>query len=310
MPRGGADLIPGERSGAIAFGSHLPLDRLNAGERAAVVDRFRGLVYRIYRDFGRDLPWRRTCDPYEILVSEVMLQQTQVGRVAQKYPEFLRAFPSFHDLYEAPLSDVLKVWQGMGYTRRAVALKRIAERVIRDYDGRLPRSPEHLQTFPGIGAATAGAICAYAYNLPTVFIETNIRRVFIHTFFGEHETVSDKQILPLVEETLDHSQPRVWYYALTDYGAALGRRLENPNRKSAGYRRQGRFEGSKRQIRSTIVRELLARGSLTLVEIDLLCSGTPFEGGSILRELQRDGLVQPLGDQWCVAFTPDSAGTV
>ncbi|OQB39750.1 MAG: A/G-specific adenine glycosylase [Candidatus Latescibacteria bacterium ADurb.Bin168] len=310
MPRGGSDLTPGEKSGAIAFGSRLSLDRLDSGKRAAAVDGFRGLVYRAYRDFGRDLPWRHTRDPYEILVSEVMLQQTQVGRVAQKYHEFLRAFPVFRDLYEAPLSDVLTVWQGMGYTRRAVALKRIAERVIRDCDGRLPRSPEHLQTFPGIGTATAGAICAYAYNLPTLFIETNIRRVFIHTFFGEHETVSDRQILPLVEETLDHTQPRIWYYALTDYGAALGRRLENPNRKSAGYHRQGPFEGSKRQIRSTIVRALLARGALTLGEIELLCSGTTFGADTILRELQRDGLVQPVGDQWCVAFTPGSSGTV
>jgi len=165
------------------------------------------------------MPWRETSDPYRILVSEIMLQQTQVQRVETKYKEFIAAFPAFPSLARAPLREVLRVWQGMGYNRRAIALRKIAQRVVAEYDGGLPDSVATLRTFPGIGAATAGAIVAFAFNKPTVFLETNSRRVFLHVFFAGRQRVKDSDILPLVETTLDREKPRQWYYALMDYGA-------------------------------------------------------------------------------------------
>ena len=179
---------------------------------------FRDLILAHYRAHGRDLPWRQTTDPYRILVSEIMLQQTQVERVAVKYREFLERFPDFESLAHAPKSEVLLAWQGLGYNRRAIALQGAAQRVIEEYGGRLPADVETLATFPGIGKATAAAICAYAFNMPVVYIETNIRRIFIHFFFQDREGVRDDEILPLVERALDRENPREWYSALMEYG--------------------------------------------------------------------------------------------
>ncbi|HSQ93670.1 MAG TPA: A/G-specific adenine glycosylase, partial [Methanoregula sp.] len=175
------------------------------------VRKFRDLVLTHYRCHGRDLAWRRTTDPYHILVSEIMLQQTQVERVSRKYPEFIAAFPDFPTLAEAPLSDVLGIWQGMGYNRRAIALQKCARRVVEEFGGTLPQDPDILATFPGIGKATAASICAFAFNRPVVFIETNIRTVFIHYFFKDTNPVHDTAILPLVKKTVDRKNPRVWY---------------------------------------------------------------------------------------------------
>ena len=172
--------------------------------------RFRRRLYRFFHDQGRQLPWRATTDPYHILVSEIMLQQTQVERVALKYDPFLQAFPDVWSLARAPLRDIMAAWQGLGYNRRALALQRIARRLTVDFDGRLPDSVDTLCTFPGIGEATAGALAAFAFNQPVVFIETNIRRVFIHCFFPGQSRVRDREILPLVDQTLDRLQPRPW----------------------------------------------------------------------------------------------------
>jgi A/G-specific adenine glycosylase len=177
--------------------------------------------------------WRHSDDPYRILVSEIMLQQTQVERVAVKYPTFIAAFPDAATLARAPQSAVIAAWQGMGYNRRAIALKKCAEKITDEYGGTVPRDPDVLATFPGIGPATASSICAFAFNLPVVFIETNIRRVFIHSFFPDKEIVTDQEILPLVERALDREQPRVWYWALMDLGTELKKQMPNPNRKSA-----------------------------------------------------------------------------
>jgi A/G-specific adenine glycosylase len=186
-----------------------------------------------------------------------MLQQTQVERVSVKYPAFIDAFPDFPSLAGAPLSDLLAVWQGMGYNRRAISLQKCARRVVDEYDGSLPQDPDVLATFPGIGRATAASICAFAFNMPVVFIETNIRRVFIHFFFSEDETVRDADILPLVTRALYRNDPRTWYGALMDYGSALKKTVPNPNRRSTQYARQSAFEGSDRKIRGTIIRTLL-----------------------------------------------------
>jgi A/G-specific adenine glycosylase len=221
------------------------------------IRRFQQRIYDHYRKNGRVLPWRRTHDPYKILLSELMLQQTQVKRVFEKYKEFLRRFPTIQSVARAPLRAIFEQWQGLGYNRRALALKKLAVIIVDRYGGRIPREIEVLKALPGVGAATAGAVCAFALDKPVVFIETNIRSVFIHFFFRDRGEVKDSEIFPLVEQTLDAKRPRDWYYALMDYGASLKEKLPNPGRRSAHYTRQSPFEGSLRQVRGMILRTLV-----------------------------------------------------
>jgi A/G-specific adenine glycosylase len=221
------------------------------------ISEFRELVYAHYRQMGRhDLPWRKTKDPYRILVSEMMLQQTQVPRVLERYGPFLDEFPDILSLSRAPLRRVLRSWSGLGYNRRALMLRRAALETVHRFGGRLPRDFESLITLPGIGRATAGAVCAFAFGEAHPFIETNIRTVFIHHFFPSEEGVPDSRILPIVDKTLDRGDPRSWYYALMDYGVGLKKRYPNPSRKSAHHAKQSAFEGSDRQARGRIVKAL------------------------------------------------------
>ena len=237
----------------------------------AAVNRFRARVYAQYRRHYRELEWRTTRDPYAILVSEVMLQQTQVARVMRYYPRFLARFPDPATLARAPLRAVLEQWSGLGYNRRAQALQGAAQVLVRDHGGGVPADRAALQRLPGIGPATAGALLAFAFEQPVVFIETNIRRVFLDRFFPRATTVPDRALLPLVARTLDRAHPRRWYYALMDYGAALGRRGPNPNRRSAHYTRQSPFAGSTRQLRGLVVRLLTARRCLHYDELRARC---------------------------------------
>ncbi len=215
------------------------------------------MIWDFYHAYGRDLAWRRNPSPYVVAVTEIMLQQTQVERVKKKYPEWMAQFPDFKWLAEAPLPVLLNAWQGMGYNRRAIALQKIAQKVMQEYNGQLPKDPEILVTFPGIGKATAGSIAAFAYQVPATFIETNIRRVYIDYFFKDHEQVDDKDIAELVAATVDMHNPREWYYALMDYGATLPKTKVNPNRKSKSYRVQSKFEGSNRQLRGRVIAYML-----------------------------------------------------
>jgi A/G-specific adenine glycosylase len=252
---------------------------------------FRRTVYAHFRRHRRDLPWRRTEDPFHILVSEVMLQQTQVPRVLEKYAAFIEAFHDAGTLARTPLHRVMKLWQGLGYNRRAAALKRAALLIVNDCGGVVPRSEETLVSVPGIGRATACAIRAFAFNEPVVFIETNIRAVFIHHFFRGGETVSDDRILPLVTATLDRRNPRRWYSALMDYGSALKKTGVNPSRRSSHYRRQSPFEGSNRQVRGAVVKALVKKRGIEERE---LVKETGFATALVRRNLdamEREGLV-------------------
>jgi A/G-specific adenine glycosylase len=213
------------------------------------------------------MPWRDCDDPYKVLVSEIMLQQTQVPRVLIKYPEFISQFPTFESLANASLKEVIATWQGMGYNRRAKYLKLIAEQIISEYGGKLPDNPIILDSLPGIGPGTAGSLAVFAYNKPAVFIETNIRRVFIHFFFQDQEDIDDKQIYPLVEQSLSGQDPRQWYYALMDYGVHLKKLHKNPSRRSVHHAKQSKFQGSDRQIRGEILRLLLQNPSLTTTKL-------------------------------------------
>jgi A/G-specific adenine glycosylase len=253
---------------------------------------FQKTIYDYYRKAGRDLPWRRTDNPYHILVSEIMLQQTQVERVLEKYAYFVGLFGGFPELARAELKDVLKAWQGLGYNRRALMLRDLAGIVVERYHGALPTTEGELLELPGIGKATAGSIRAFAFNMPSVFIETNIRRAFIHHFFQYSAKVRDVEILPLVEETLDRHNPRTWYYALMDYGSMLKKEIENPNRRSAHYQKQPPFERSDRKIRGEILRILLCGRYVSDKEV---CATIGADGERIRRillQLEKEGLVR------------------
>lgn len=251
---------------------------------------FQKEIYSYYKRYGRNLSWRRTRDPYKILVSEVMLQQTQVKRVVPKYREFIKTFPNFQTLLRSSLRKILKAWNGLGYNRRALYLRRIAQIIVRDYGGKLPRDIDRLQELPGIGRATASSILAFAYNQPVVFVETNIRSVFIHFFFKKRKRVRDSEILKLVEKTLDNKNPREWYWALMDYGSMLKKEFPNPSQKSAHHMRQSPFKGSDRQIRGAIVR-LLVRSSLSEHSILEKVDANSKRVKHIFNQLQQEGFV-------------------
>jgi len=221
-----------------------------------VIALFQNIIYSHYRDNKRDFLWRKSHDPYHVLVSEFMLQQTQTSRVEQKFSEFITRFPHFNDLASASFKEVLSAWQGLGYNRRALMLHHLAKKVVHDYKGILPKTKEALITLPGIGEYTAGAICAFAYNMPVTLIETNVRTVFLHFFFRNSRGVRDAELLLLIEKTADRNNSREWYNALMDYGVMLKQSMPNPSRRSKHHATQSRFEGSDRQVRGKILREL------------------------------------------------------
>jgi A/G-specific adenine glycosylase len=258
-------------------------------ERIAAFQK-RVLIY--YRRNARNLPWRTTTDPYCIMVSEIMLQQTQVDRVIPKYENFITRFPDVKSLAASSLKDVLSMWQGLGYNRRAQNLHNSARIIMGDHGGHMPETREVLMTLPGIGANTAAALSVYAYNQPCVFIETNIRAVYIHSFFSEADAVSDKQLEPCIEATLYRRNPRRWYNALMDYGVYLKKLHGNPARKSRHHTVQSRFEGSDRQIRGMIIKLLGKTDALSMRELVRSIGKEPERVQPIAEQLVREELVK------------------
>ncbi len=210
----------------------------------------------------------------------------------QYYPKFLKTFPDWQTLAGASPGKILGIWQGLGYNRRALHLQKTAGEVIKKYDGKIPKNPDELAKLPGIGKATAGAILAYAYNIPLPYIETNVRRTFIHWFFRKKKEVDDRDILPFVEQTIDRRNPREWYWALMDYGTMLGSlKKENPNRKSKHYARQLRFEGSTRQTRGQVLK-LLLKFPLTLHQLSRKTNQPQTILRPLLASLSREGFLE------------------
>lgn len=265
-----------------------------------VIEAFRQAIYERYDATPRPMPWRETRDPYHILVSEVMLQQTQVERVKNKYASFLDTFPTLADLAAAPLEQVLRTWQGLGYNRRAIALKRCAEEIISRYNGRFPETISELETLPGIGPYTARAVGAFAFGVAEALIETNIRTVFIHYFFQGTDKIHDRQIMPLVAATLDHDNPREWYYALMDYGMLLKQLHPNPNRRSSHHVRQSPFRGSNRELRSRILRVILEQPGITARHLADLLSADEAVVAMNLGALLREGFTEQRGEGFVV----------
>ena len=255
------------------------------------IESFRRTVCDYYRRSRRTMPWRETADPYSVLVSELMLQQTQSERVIPRYEAFLQQFPTVQALASASLQDVLAAWQGLGYNRRGKYLHDAARRVVSEFGGRVPSDLRELRSLPGVGPYTAGAVAAFAYSEPVVFIETNIRRAFLQVFFGGRTGVTDRQILPLVSATVDCRDPRNWYYALMDYGAHLSRLYGNANRRSAHYTVQSRFAGSVRQVRGGIVRALTRNGATAIEDLERQVAPGDERFAAALESLERDGMV-------------------
>lgn len=302
-----------ERSGKTRdSGSHANLE-FSAAELAI----FSAHVFKQGAQLYRDLPWRRTQDPYAIWISEVMLQQTQVARVEGRWQRWLERFPTLEALAAASRADVLDEWQGMGYNRRALALWQAANE-ISQVGGRFPTTAQELVQLPSIGPATAAGICAFAYNQHGVYLETNVRTVFLHELFPNELQVKDTRLVPLVdatcpasaqEPTVFEGSPRQWYYALLDYGAYLKKTVPNPSRRSAGHVKQSKFEGSHRQKRAELLRLILAHEEGASFE-ELTRELNVFEQAAardalepayvaaLLEELQKDGFCYKKDNLW------------
>ena len=268
---------------------------------SAEVRAFRKKVYDHYHaQWPRPALAQERVNPYRVLVSEIMLQQTQVERVIEKYKEFLAAFPDFAALAKAPLPKLLSLWSGLGYNRRALALKALAQKVVEEHKGRLPSDRELLLALPGIGNYTAGAVMAFAFNKPVVFMDTNIRRVYIHEFFQDQEGVHDDELIPLVERTMDPADPRTWYNALMDYGTMLKQQHANPNRRSAHYTRQSPFENSNRQVRGRILKVLVAGAPLTALQIVKKVAMDAERVKDNLVQMEKEGFIRKKGRSFVI----------
>lgn len=256
---------------------------------------FRDIVWLHYRQAAREMPWRGTPSPYKVLVSELMLQQTQVTRVIPKFDAFMYTCEDFASLAAQPLSTILQLWSGLGYNRRAKFLHQTAQVVMREHNGELPSTRAALVKLPGIGENTAGAILAYAFNQPVTFVETNVRTVLFHHFFPEtHEGVSDKVLRDLAEQVLDTEHPREWHWALMDYGAFLKKTAGGRLQTSRHYKKQTPLKGSLREMRGQILKRLAAE---PLTEIELHRS---FEGDArfelALSALISEGFIEKRGE--------------
>ncbi|MDR2611071.1 MAG: hypothetical protein LBC58_06400 [Clostridiales Family XIII bacterium] len=268
-------------------------------------DRFIDTVLAQGAERYRDFAWRRTADPYAILVSEIMLQQTQTARVERYFEEWMRRFPTACALARARVAEVLAAWAGLGYNRRALALKRAAEQVCAEYAGVLPDSGEALLSLPGIGPATAAALLAFAYDKPAVYLETNVRSVLLHEFFPQAKGVTDKELRVLLSGITERVSvlgisARVWNYALLDYGAYLKKALPNPGRRSKHHSRQSAYEGSRRQKRARLLEAVLAAPNQTT---EALARSLGYDFAlteSILSDLAAEGFLRRDGDTWSV----------
>ncbi len=279
------------------------------------LDRIERVVTERGVELYRDLPWRRTYDPYAVWLSEAMLQQTQVVRVIDYWTRWLEEFPTPDALAAADLTRVLELWKGLGYNRRALALKSAADIISRDHGGAVPHDRESLLALPGIGPATAAGIRVFAFSEKDVYFETNVRTVFLHELFPEGEDIPDRALMPAVEElALRTEDPRAWNWALLDYGSYLKRTLPNPSRRSKHHTRQSKFEGSHRQRRSWVLSYMVEAGEARLPEVaalleekldtlgDEVSKPEPTEAAeAILAELAGEGFLEVDESVWRVS---------
>ncbi len=228
---------------------------------------FQELVWQKGRELYRDMPWRCDTRPYYVLVSELMLQQTQVARVIPKFQAFIERFPDEYALAQASLADVLRLWQGLGYNRRARFLHEAVRIIVNEYQGVFPSDEAGLISLPGVGKNTAGAVRAYSFNQPSIFIETNVRTVYFHHFFQNQENISDKELYGMVARTMDVEHPREWYWALMDYGSWLKAQGISNISRSTHYTKQSPLRGSLRETRGVILRQLVGSEAVLIEDL-------------------------------------------
>ena len=251
-----------------------------------------------YAENRRDLPWRHTTDPYAVLVSEIMLQQTQVPRVVPRFGEWLEAWPDLESLAAAPLADVLLRWQGLGYNIRARRLQECARAVAADgHRAELPRSLDGLRALPGIGPYTAHAVLIFAHNEDLAAVDANVRRVLTHEL-DLPEDLGARDLQTVAAAVLPPGRSRDWHNALMDYGSLV---LTARATGIAPRSRQGAFEGSRRQKRARLLRRLLGHGPQSLEELAVALGLSAEETGDLVARLRRDGLVTEVGGRVAVA---------
>jgi len=265
-------------------------------------------LLRWYRPRRKAYPWRGVRDPYAVLVSEVMLQQTQAPRVAPVYAAFLERFPTVEGLASAPRAEVVRAWGGLGYNRRAVALSEAARAMVRDHAGRVPPAPEALVRLPGVGPYTAAAVASLAFGVPVAAVDTNVRRVVTRVHLAiEPRDAPEREIVSLAGAWLDRRDPGRWNSALMDLGREACRQRPRceicPLARVCRFRisgavparapgRQGAFVGSARQVRGAVIRALRTHPTLTLAR---LSTETGFDVGrvaSAVAALSVDGLLE------------------
>lgn len=266
---------------------------------------FKKKVWNHYAKEKRAFPWRETQDPYKILVSEVMLQQTQADRVVSKYNSFLKKWPTTKKLAAAELRDVLAEWSGLGYNRRGKSLWLLAKAVLVEHKGKIPDTAEALEKLPGIGPYTARAIMAFAYNKSFPLIETNIRAVYIYEFFNNPgivapQKISDDKLFPLIEKTLDDKNPREWYYALMDYGAYLKKLKLSTNVRHASYTKQSKFKGSTREARGAVMRNLI-ESRMTLKKLQGKIKLPPERLTLAISAMEKEGIIVKNGTYYSIS---------
>ena len=246
---------------------------------------FQNKVLTWYKAHERYLPWRKTTDPYPILVSEIMLQQTQVDRVIPYYHRFLKTFPDFKTLAAANKHTLLSHWSGLGYNNRVLRLQQLAQRILTDCKGVFPRTEEELIELPGIGPYTARAVLAFAFNKEVAVIDTNIRRVLIHELKLK-EDVSMKELEGIALAAVPKGKSRIWHNALMDYGA-----MEKTARKTGikPLSKQGHFLGSDRWLRGQIVKTLLAQKEVSLLQFKKMFEHPRFE--IVIKKLETEGII-------------------
>lgn len=262
------------------------------------VKSFHKTIFDFYRDHGRhNLPWRKKTTPYAVVVSEIMLQQTQVDRVIPFFNNWMKQFPNWKKLASVSQKDLLKHWKGLGYNSRALRLQKLAQTIIEEYKGKLPSTREQLINLPGIGPYTAGAIRAFAFDESDIFIETNIRRIFIHHFFHDKKEIHDRDILSVLTQVVNlipktyHLEPRHWYAALMDYGSYLAKTIPNPNKKSKHYTKQSVFKGSDREIRGKILEILLQQEKISFTALIKRLKENKDRVQKICNDLEKAGFV-------------------
>ena len=258
------------------------------------ISQFRKIVLDHYQKNGRNLPWHHT-DPWGVAVSEFMLQQTRVERVLQFWENWMSLWPNPRSLAKAEMEEVLRAWCGLGYNRRCFYLKHTASIIVNKYNSIIPKTSKELLELPGVGPYMAGAIACFGYNSPEVFIETNIRSAVLHCFFPDKNDIKDKEIFPVLQAALDYciqkgDAPKVWYYALMDYGAML-KKTGNPGRRSAHYARQSPFIGSFRQARGKVMRTLASMGPSKAEEIAIVSGLATDKLYRVLERLEKESMV-------------------